>query len=119
MSPKTVENHLGRTYGKLGISSRRELSGALSLRPERRSPGPSNFRDFLDRLMRVRTRSRVGLSQAVGDPRLRRLALFPGALHKGVSRAAGSHSSTSDHASDRTRAAYTTRPSQAASGGRP
>lgn len=29
VSPKTVENHLGRVYTKLGISSRRELAGAL------------------------------------------------------------------------------------------
>lgn len=30
VSPKTVENHLGRIYTKLGISGRRELAGALS-----------------------------------------------------------------------------------------
>jgi DNA-binding CsgD family transcriptional regulator len=29
VSPKTVENHLGRVYGKLSLSGRRELSGAL------------------------------------------------------------------------------------------
>lgn len=29
VSPKTVENHLGRVYTKLGIASRRELAGAL------------------------------------------------------------------------------------------
>ncbi len=29
VSPKTVENHLGRVYTKLGIGSRRELAGAL------------------------------------------------------------------------------------------
>ena len=29
ITPKTVENHLTRVYGKLGISSRRELAGAL------------------------------------------------------------------------------------------
>lgn len=29
VSPKTVENHLGRVYTKLGISSRRELASAL------------------------------------------------------------------------------------------
>lgn len=29
ITPKTVENHLTRVYGKLGIGSRRELSGAL------------------------------------------------------------------------------------------
>jgi DNA-binding CsgD family transcriptional regulator len=29
LSPKTVENHLGRVYTKLGIGSRRELAGAL------------------------------------------------------------------------------------------
>ena len=29
VSPKTVENHLGRVYTKLGITSRRELAGAL------------------------------------------------------------------------------------------
>lgn len=30
VSPKTVENHLGRVYTKLGIGSRRELAGAMS-----------------------------------------------------------------------------------------
>jgi len=30
VSPKTVENHLGRIYTKLGITGRRELAGALS-----------------------------------------------------------------------------------------
>jgi DNA-binding CsgD family transcriptional regulator len=30
VSPKTVENHLGRVYTKLGIGSRRELAGALA-----------------------------------------------------------------------------------------
>ena len=30
VSPKTVENHLGRVYAKLGIGSRRELAGALA-----------------------------------------------------------------------------------------
>ncbi len=30
VTPKTVENHLGRIYGKLGIHSRRELSPALA-----------------------------------------------------------------------------------------
>lgn len=30
VTPKTVENHLGRIYMKLGIHSRRELSGALA-----------------------------------------------------------------------------------------
>jgi DNA-binding CsgD family transcriptional regulator len=30
VSPKTVENHLGRVYAKLGIGNRRELAGALS-----------------------------------------------------------------------------------------
>jgi DNA-binding CsgD family transcriptional regulator len=29
VSPKTVENHLGRVYTKLGIANRRELAGAL------------------------------------------------------------------------------------------
>ncbi|MBA3328431.1 MAG: helix-turn-helix transcriptional regulator [Solirubrobacterales bacterium] len=29
ITPKTAENHLGRAYGKLGISSRRELAAAL------------------------------------------------------------------------------------------
>ena len=29
VSPKTVENHLGRVYVKLGITSRRQLAGAL------------------------------------------------------------------------------------------
>lgn len=29
VSPKTVENHLGRVYSKLGIGNRRELAGAL------------------------------------------------------------------------------------------
>ena len=29
VSPKTVENHLGRVYTKLGIGNRRELAGAL------------------------------------------------------------------------------------------
>ena len=29
VTPKTVENHLGRVYMKLGISSRRELAGSL------------------------------------------------------------------------------------------
>ncbi|HYG95826.1 MAG TPA: AAA family ATPase [Solirubrobacterales bacterium] len=29
ITPKTVENHLTRVYGKLGIGSRRELAGAL------------------------------------------------------------------------------------------
>ena len=29
MSEKTVENHLGRVYGKLSLGGRRELSGAL------------------------------------------------------------------------------------------
>ena len=30
VTPKTVENHLGRVYLKLGVKGRRELSGALS-----------------------------------------------------------------------------------------
>ncbi len=30
VTPKTVENHLGRVYMKLGIAGRRELSGSLS-----------------------------------------------------------------------------------------
>ena len=30
VTPKTVENHLGRVYVKLGISGRRELAGALA-----------------------------------------------------------------------------------------
>ncbi|HST38631.1 MAG TPA: helix-turn-helix transcriptional regulator, partial [Conexibacter sp.] len=30
VTPKTVENHLGRIYMKLGIHSRRELAGALA-----------------------------------------------------------------------------------------
>jgi DNA-binding CsgD family transcriptional regulator len=30
VTAKTVENHLGRAYRKLGISSRRELAAALS-----------------------------------------------------------------------------------------
>ena len=30
MSPKTVENHLGRVYTKLGIANRRELAAALA-----------------------------------------------------------------------------------------
>jgi len=30
VSPKTVENHLGRVYTKLGIGNRRELAGALA-----------------------------------------------------------------------------------------
>ena len=30
VSPKTVENHLGRIYTKLGISGRRQLAGALA-----------------------------------------------------------------------------------------
>lgn len=30
VSPKTVENHLGRVYSKLGIGNRRELAGALT-----------------------------------------------------------------------------------------
>ncbi|WP_227464462.1 helix-turn-helix transcriptional regulator, partial [Nocardioides lijunqiniae] len=30
VSPKTVENHLGRVYTKLGIANRRELAGALA-----------------------------------------------------------------------------------------
>jgi DNA-binding CsgD family transcriptional regulator len=30
VSPKTVENHLGRVYSKLGIGNRRELAGALA-----------------------------------------------------------------------------------------
>jgi DNA-binding CsgD family transcriptional regulator len=29
VSPKTIENHLGRVYVKLGISSRRQLAGVL------------------------------------------------------------------------------------------
>jgi len=29
VSPKTVENHLGRVYVKLGIKGRRELAAAL------------------------------------------------------------------------------------------
>lgn len=29
ITPKTVENHLGRAYGKLGITGRRELAGAI------------------------------------------------------------------------------------------
>jgi DNA-binding CsgD family transcriptional regulator len=29
ITPKTVENHLGRVYGKLNLRGRRELSGAL------------------------------------------------------------------------------------------
>ena len=35
VTPKTVENHLGRVYLKLGVKGRRELSGALS-----GGPGP-------------------------------------------------------------------------------
>ena len=31
ITTKTVETHLRHAYGKLGISSRRELSGALGL----------------------------------------------------------------------------------------
>jgi DNA-binding CsgD family transcriptional regulator len=30
VTPKTVENHLGRVYGKLSVAGRRELSGALA-----------------------------------------------------------------------------------------
>ena len=30
LTPKTVENHLGRIYVKLGISSRREIATALA-----------------------------------------------------------------------------------------
>lgn len=30
VSPKTVENHLGRVYSRLGIGNRRELAGALA-----------------------------------------------------------------------------------------
>ena len=30
VSPKTVENHLGRVYVKLGISSRRQLAESLT-----------------------------------------------------------------------------------------
>jgi DNA-binding CsgD family transcriptional regulator len=30
LSPRTVEWHLGKVFGKLGISSRRELRAALS-----------------------------------------------------------------------------------------
>jgi len=30
VSPKTVENHLGRVYVKLGIKGRRELATALA-----------------------------------------------------------------------------------------
>ena len=30
VSPKTVENHLGRVYMKLGIKGRRELAAALT-----------------------------------------------------------------------------------------
>jgi DNA-binding CsgD family transcriptional regulator len=30
VTPKTVENQLGRVYGKLGVSSRKELAGALA-----------------------------------------------------------------------------------------
>ena len=30
MTPKTVENHLGRVYVKLGIKGRRELAAALA-----------------------------------------------------------------------------------------
>ena len=37
ITPKTVENHLTRVYGKLGIGSRRELTGAL-WRPLNRTP---------------------------------------------------------------------------------
>jgi DNA-binding CsgD family transcriptional regulator len=29
VTPKTVENHLGRVYTKLGINGRRELAAAL------------------------------------------------------------------------------------------
>ena len=29
VSPKTIENHLGRVYVKLGITSRRQLAGVL------------------------------------------------------------------------------------------
>lgn len=32
ITPKTVENHLGRAYGKLGITGRRELAGAIGER---------------------------------------------------------------------------------------
>jgi DNA-binding CsgD family transcriptional regulator len=30
ITPKTVENHLGRVYVKLGVRGRRELTAALS-----------------------------------------------------------------------------------------
>ena len=38
ISPKTVENHLGRAYTKLGVPGRAELPAALA-------PGPGRGRD--------------------------------------------------------------------------
>ena len=34
MTPKTVEVHLGRVYGKLGIKGRSQLASALIAGPE-------------------------------------------------------------------------------------